>query len=82
MIPIADKFLINEGIFSWAKTSISNLLGKRAFNKPVKTQLTANDKIENSEKLQKRLTPKPIRPEPVKLGFKGIHVYKQPANLP
>jgi len=82
MIPVADKFLIHEGVFNWARNSISNLLGRRALNKQVRPQLTANDKIENSDRIQRRLTPRPRRPERTILGFRGIRLYKRPVNLP
>lgn len=70
MIPIGYKLLINEGFLDWAKNSISNVLGKRMLNKPLRSQITSNEKIQNTEAIQQRLTPKPAPREPVNLGFK------------
>jgi len=52
MISIIDKFLINESIFHWARNSITNILGKRQLNRLGRGQLTSDDKIENSEKIE------------------------------
>jgi len=81
MISIIDKFLINESIFHWARNSITNILGKRQLNRLGRGQLTSDDKIENSEKIQRRLTPKPNKSDK-DLGFKSIRSYKHPVNLP
>jgi len=84
MIPISDKFIINEGFLDWMKNSISNILGRRMLNKPLKSQITSNEKIQNTEQISKRLTPKPSlkKPTPTGLGFKKFHIYKHPVNLP
>ncbi len=78
MLSISNEFFISEGLFNWAKSSISNLLGRRPLNKIIRSQLTPVDKIVSSERSHRRLTP---RPKKVELGFKAIRSYRRPANL-
>lgn len=83
MVPISDKFVIvDEGLYDWAKNSISHLLGKRSLNRIGRGILTPEEKIENTGNIQRRLTPKPVKSEPFGMGFRGIRPFKHPKNLP
>ena len=79
MISLADKFLIDEGFFSWTRNSISNVLGRRQLNKTAGRPETATEKVGQLKAEQK---PVPTPKEPVKLGFKSLRLFKHPVNLP
>ena len=66
MIPIANRFLINEEISHWSKNSISNVLGQRQLNKTGRPDPTATEKVENVRAAQSNVPP----PKPVNLGMK------------
>lgn len=77
MISINKLFLINESRL-WSRLSISNVAGPAI--RLGRSLLTSNQKIQTSENIQSRLTPKPSRS--VGLGFKRVRSYIHPANLP
>ena len=76
MISVANNFLINEGMFDWMKTSLAR---KKPVHIPTRTQTMSDNRIETSNDIQKRLTPRPRHGE---LGFKSPRIYKHPKNLP
>ncbi len=60
---------LNEGrIWNSLKSSFANLFGGPA--KIKKSDLSSNDKIDNSEASYRRLTPKPLASTRNKLGYK------------
>ncbi len=66
MISIRDKFLINEGILSWMRNSISNVLGRRQMNKLGKPNETAAEEIAKIRVVQNKIP----KPKAVNLGMK------------
>jgi hypothetical protein len=69
MIPVSDMFL-TEGVWSFIKNSIANILGKR---KSINVRSdNPNDEIKMSESIHRKLIPRPLSVNRQKLGFRQI----------
>jgi len=67
-----NEYFLTEGVWSFIKNSIANLFGKRRPVSVRPSELTAEDRIDQTYSIQRRLTPRPLAVSRKKLGFKEI----------
>ena len=71
MIPVGNLIILDEGIWSFIKNSVANILGKRRSTVISRPDADSNQRIESGDATYRRLTPKALS-STRKLGFKQL----------